>query len=66
MLNYGPSGKSRGVATISFSKLDAAAKAAKAMDGVKVDGRPMKVEVILGAKDAPAPAAPKTLKDRIT
>lgn len=35
------------------------------MDGVKVDQRPMKVEVILGAKDAPAPPAPKTLKDRI-
>ncbi|OCK80624.1 hypothetical protein K432DRAFT_327907 [Lepidopterella palustris CBS 459.81] len=64
LLTYGPTGQSRGVATIIFSKPASAAEAAKALDGVKVDNRPMKIEVILSAKDAPPPAAAKSLSDR--
>lgn len=64
-MSYGPDGRSRGICTVIFSKRDAAAKAAKEMNGVKVDASPMKVEVVVGANDAPAAAAPKTLKDRI-
>ena len=40
---YGPNGQSRGIATVIFSKPTAAAKAVKELNGVKVDGRPMKV-----------------------
>lgn len=65
MLTYNKTGRSIGVATIVFQKATSAAEAAKAYDGVKVDGRPMKIEVILGAKYAPTPAAPKSLGDRI-
>jgi len=65
LLSYGPNGKSRGVATISFSRTDSAAKAAKELDGLKVDSRPMKIEVLLAAKEAPAPVAPKSLSDRV-
>ncbi|KAF2842377.1 hypothetical protein M501DRAFT_410103 [Patellaria atrata CBS 101060] len=65
LLTYGPNGQSRGVSTIIFAKATLAAEAAKTLDGVKVDGRPMKIEVILSAKDAPAPQAPKTLAERI-
>ncbi|KAF2428869.1 hypothetical protein EJ08DRAFT_636244 [Tothia fuscella] len=65
-LSYGLGGKSKGIATVIFSKPEAAAKAAKDLDGLKVDTRPMKIEVIISAKDAPAPPAPKTLSDRIT
>ena len=43
MLTYGPQGRSRGIATIIFSEASAAPKAAKQLDGVKVDNKPMKV-----------------------
>lgn len=43
LLTYGPSGRSRGVATIIFRAGDAGQKAVKQLDGVKVDNRPMKV-----------------------
>lgn len=42
-LAYGPNGKSRGEATVIFSKGDSAAKAHKEYNNVGVDGRPMKV-----------------------
>jgi hypothetical protein len=43
LLTYGPNGRSRGIATIIFRAGDAAPKAVKQLDGVKVDNRPMKV-----------------------
>jgi THO complex subunit 4 len=64
-LSYGPTGKSRGVATLIFAKPAAATRAAKELDGLKVDNRIMKIEVIVGAKDVPSPPAPKSLKDRV-
>lgn len=42
ILNYGPDGRSRGSATVSFHKPGAAAEAVK-LDGTKVDGRAMRV-----------------------
>jgi len=65
LLNYNKNGRSVGVATIIFSQAQSAAEAAKKLDSVKVDGKPMRIEVILGAKYAPTPAAPKSLGDRI-
>jgi len=66
LLVYGPNGQSRGIATVIFSKPTAAAKAVKELNGVKVDGRPMKVEVIVEGKDVAAPPPAKTLMDRVT
>jgi len=66
LLTYGPNGQSRGVATIIFSDGKAASEAAKLHDGTKVDGRPMRVEVVLGAKQAPTPAPAKALSERIS
>jgi len=43
LLAYGPNGRSRGEATVTFSKTDSAAKAHKDYNGVNVDNRPMKV-----------------------
>jgi THO complex subunit 4 len=43
ILAYGPNGRSRGDATIIFRKGDAGQKAVKQLDGVKVDGKPMRV-----------------------
>lgn len=45
MLTYNQNGSSRGVATIIFSKADTALKAAKELNGLHVDGRPMKVRL---------------------
>ncbi|KAF2152530.1 RNA-binding domain-containing protein [Myriangium duriaei CBS 260.36] len=64
-LNYTKNGRSTGVANIVFSQPNSAATAAKSYNGIKVDGRPMKIEVVMGAQYVPEPAAPKTLKDRI-
>ncbi|KAK3680685.1 RNA-binding RNA annealing protein [Vermiconidia calcicola] len=66
MLTYGPNGRSRGIATIVFRNGDGAQKAAKSLDGVKVDNKAMRIEVVLGAKAVPAPPAPKTLAARMS
>lgn len=64
-MTYGPNGQSRGVATVIFSQAGAAAQAAAKYNGIKVDNRPMKVEVILGASEVPAPAPAKSLSERV-
>lgn len=43
MVTYNQNGTSRGVAALTFSRRDTAAKAAKELNGLLVDGRPMKV-----------------------
>lgn len=47
MLTYGPTGRSRGTATIVFAKPGSAAQAAHELNGVKVDNRAMKVCISL-------------------
>ncbi|CEL03540.1 Putative RNA annealing protein Yra1 [Aspergillus calidoustus] len=63
MLTYNQNGTSRGIASIVFSKRDTAAKAAKELNGLLVDGRPMKV--VVDASHAPEVPAPKPLGDRV-
>ena len=46
MLTYNQNGTSRGIASIVFSKPDTAGKAAKDLNGLLVDGRPMKVSFV--------------------
>jgi len=65
MLSYNAQGQSRGIANVTFFKPDSAAKAVQELNNVKVDGRPMRVEVIVDAKNAPAIPEPKKLSDRI-
>jgi len=64
-ISYGPGGVSRGVATISFAKADAAAKAVGTLNGLLVDGKPMKIDVIVDARRAAAIPAPKGLSERV-
>ena len=40
---YGPNGQSRGIASVVFANAASAVKAVAELNGVKVDGRPMKV-----------------------
>jgi len=43
-LSYGPNSVSRGIATVTFLKSDGASKAFNTLNGILVDGRPMKVK----------------------
>lgn len=65
MLTYNQNGTSRGIASIVFSKPETAAKAAKDLNGLLVDGRPMKIEVVVDASHAPSVPAPKPLGERV-
>lgn len=65
MLTYNQNGTSRGIASIVFSEADTAAKAAKELNGLLVDNRPMKIEVVVDASHAPEVAPPKPLTERI-
>ncbi|KAI1376053.1 RNA recognition domain-containing protein [Hypoxylon crocopeplum] len=66
-LSYGPNSVSRGIATVTFSKLDGASKAFNALNGLLVDNRPIKIEIVVSAaKAAEIAPAPKTLTERIT
>lgn len=64
-LHYNQHGESRGIADITFIKPESAAKAAKEQNGIKIDGRPMKVEVVVDASHAPEPAPAKSLAERV-
>jgi len=65
-LQYGPNGRSLGSATIIFNKHDQASKATAALDGVKIDGRPVRVEMLVSADKLPAAVAKPSLADRVT
>jgi len=64
-ISYGAGGNSRGIATIIFARPEGATKAVGALNGLLVDGKPMKIEVILDARRAAAIPAPKGLSERI-
>lgn len=58
---------SRGIATVTFARSDGASKAFTALNGILVDNRPIKIEIVVGGNKAAAIApAPKTLTERIT
>ncbi|KAK5660923.1 hypothetical protein OQA88_12296 [Cercophora sp. LCS_1] len=63
-LSYGPGGASRGVAQVTFHHADGASKAYSKLNGLLIDGRPVKVEVIVANADLIPP--PKPLGQRIT
>ncbi|KIW44020.1 hypothetical protein, variant [Exophiala oligosperma] len=63
-LQYNQNGQSRGIADIQFLSSDAAAKAAKDLNGMLVDKRPMKIELVVDASSVP-PAPAKSLADRV-
>jgi THO complex subunit 4 len=46
-IRYNQNGSSRGIADISFFKAEAATKAAKELNGMLVDKRPMKATLYL-------------------
>lgn len=65
LLQFGQNGKSLGSATVIFNKADQANKASAALQGVKIDGRPIRVEVLVNAANVPV-RPQSTLADRVT
>ncbi|KAJ5120312.1 uncharacterized protein N7515_009700 [Penicillium bovifimosum] len=65
MLTYNQNGTSRGIASIIFNKPDTAAKATKELNGLLVDGRPMKIEVVYDASHVPAAPVSRPLTERV-
>jgi THO complex subunit 4 len=66
LLQYGPTGRSLGSATIIFNKHEQAVKATAALNGVKIDNRPVRVEMLISAANIPAAASQPSLADRVT
>jgi len=64
-LSYGPGGQSRGIATIVFHRSDMATKAVNTCNNIPVDGKPIRVELILDANAAKSIPAPKGLSERM-
>lgn len=64
-IRYNQNGSSRGIADISFFRPDAAAKAAKDLNGMLVDKRPMKIELVMDASNVPETSAPRSLSERV-
>lgn len=65
-LSYGPGGNSRGIANITFVRSESAVKAVAQCNGIPVDKKPIKVELIVDATVAKSIPAPKGLSERIT
>lgn len=57
---------SRGIATVTFGSSDGAQKAFKALNGLLVDGKPIKIEIVVSAANAALLPTPKTLTERIS
>ncbi|RMJ14741.1 hypothetical protein BHE90_006946 [Fusarium euwallaceae] len=66
-ISYGPNSQSRGIANVTFHKSDGASKAFQKLNGLLVDNRPIKIEIVVGAAQADKviPAV-KTLAERTT
>ncbi|ORY56057.1 mlo3-like protein [Pseudomassariella vexata] len=64
-LSYGPNGVSRGIASVTFVKADGAQNAFTALNGLLVDNRPIKIEIVVSAAKAAEIIPPtKTLAER--
>lgn len=66
LLQYGPNGRSLGSATIIFNRHDQAVKATASLNGVKIDNRPIRVELLVSAANIPTPARQPSLAERVT
>ncbi|POS71532.1 RNA recognition domain-containing protein [Diaporthe helianthi] len=62
-LVYGPGGSSRGIANVVFHHSDGASKAYQKLNGLLIDNRPIRVEVVVTGELVPAPP---TLSQRVS
>lgn len=66
LMQYGPNGKSLGSATVIFNRPEQASKATTALNGVKIDNRPLRVDLLVSAANVPTSTKPSSLADRVT
>ncbi|KAL6706506.1 RNA-binding RNA annealing protein [Coniothyrium glycines] len=66
LMQYGPNGRSLGSATIIWNKHDQAVKATSTLNGVKIDNRPVRVEMLVSAANLPPATSGPKLADRVT
>ncbi|KAF1930680.1 uncharacterized protein M421DRAFT_2988 [Didymella exigua CBS 183.55] len=66
LMQYGPNGKSLGSATVIFNRPEQASKATTALNGVKIDNRPIRVDLLVSAANVPAQTKQSSLADRVT
>ncbi|KAF3043140.1 hypothetical protein E8E12_003879 [Didymella heteroderae] len=66
LMQYGPNGKSLGSATVIFNRAEQASKATTALNGVKIDNRPIRVDLLVSAANVPAQTKQSSLADRVT
>ncbi|KAF2995844.1 hypothetical protein E8E13_002892 [Curvularia kusanoi] len=66
LMQYGPNGKSLGSATVIFNRAEQATKATTALNGVKIDNRPIRVDLLVSAANMPAQPKQSSLADRVT
>ncbi|KAL2159994.1 hypothetical protein VTH06DRAFT_1649 [Thermothelomyces fergusii] len=50
-ISYGPGGVSRGIAHVTFHHADGASKAFSNLNGLLIDGKPVKVEIVVASAD---------------
>lgn len=64
-LSYGPNSQSRGIANVIFNKPGGASLAFQKLNGLLVDNRPIKIEIVVGAAQAAnVIPQPKSLAER--
>ena len=57
-LNFDQNGRSKGTAEVIFADRQAATQAIKSYNGVKLDGKPLRIELVGGAPGAAAECSP--------
>jgi len=63
IVHYGPNGQSLGSVTVIFHKAEDAGQATAALEGIKIDKKPLRVEMLVSAAKVPVQAQP-SLADR--
>ena len=65
IVHYGPNGQSLGSVTVIFHKAEDAGQATAALEGIKIDKKPLRVEMLISAAKVPVQAQP-SLADRVS
>jgi len=65
-ISYGFNGQSRGIANVTFARPDGASKAFQVLNGLLVDNKPIKIEIVVSSAQAAAIPAPKSFSERVT
>jgi len=66
-ISYGPNSQSRGIANVTFSRPGLAHKACQSLNGLLLDNRPIKIEIVVGSAEAEKIIPPvKSLADRVS